>query len=87
MLIRTADLKHNFSWRLIHKKREKIRGEPIWKNVSYFGDEKADVNIEKKDFPENALCYVNQGYLSTVKNGGLAIYNNNFMLPLISRKT
>ena len=45
----------------IHKKRERIRGEPIWKNVSYFGDEKADVNIEKKDFPENALCYVNQG--------------------------
>ena len=26
------------------------------------------------------FCYVNQGYLSTVKNGELAIYNHNFII-------
>lgn len=46
----------------------------------YFGDEKTDFNIEKKDFPENTLCYVNRWYLSAVTNGELAIYNNNFIL-------
>ena len=36
--------------------------------------------MEKKNFSENALCYVNQAYLSTVKNDELAIYNNNFII-------
>lgn len=44
-------------------KTEKISGEQIWKNLGYFGDEKANFNIEKKNFPENALFYVNQGLL------------------------
>ena len=59
------------------QKNEKIRAEPVWVKFGYFGDEKTDFNIEKKDFPENvpenALCYVNQGYLSTVTNSELAI--------------
>ena len=59
---------------------EKISGEQIWKKFSYFYDKKADFTIEKKNFPENALCYVNQAYLSTVKNGELAIYNHNFII-------
>ena len=46
----------------------------------YFSDEKADCNIEKKNFPENALCYMNQSYFSTVKDRGLAIYCQNFIL-------
>ena len=33
-----------------------------------------------KDFSKNALCYVNQEYFSTVKNGQLAIYNHNIVL-------
>ena len=62
------------------QKIEKIRGELVWKKFGYFGDEKTDFNIEKKDFPENALCYVNRWYLSAVTNGELTIYNNNFIL-------
>ena len=62
------------------QKNVKIRGKPVWKKSVYFGDEKIDFNIEKKDFPEKAPCYMNQGYLSTVKNGELAIYNHNFIL-------
>ena len=62
------------------QKVEKIRGELVWKKFGYFGDEKTDFNIEKRYFPENALCIINQAYLSTVKNGELAIYNDNFII-------
>ena len=30
--------------------------------------------------PENTLHYVNQSLLSTVKNGEIAMYNQNFIL-------
>ena len=39
---------------------EKISGEVAWKRNGYFLDERADFNIEKKNFPENALIYLNQ---------------------------
>ena len=37
---------------------EKISGEQIWKK-GFFSNERVDFNIEKKNFPENALCYIN----------------------------
>ena len=37
---------------------EKISGEQIWKKFGYSYDEKVDFNIKKKNFFENALCYV-----------------------------
>ena len=46
---------------------EKISGEAIWKKQEFFSDERADFNLEKRNFPENTLYYVNQGYISTVK--------------------
>ena len=33
--------------------------------------------------PENTLYYVNQSFLSTVKNGDIAMYNHNFILGQI----
>ena len=51
------------------QKNEKISGEPICKKFCYFSNEKDNFNIEKNNFLENTLCYVNQGFLSTVKNG------------------
>ena len=63
---------------------EKISGEQVWKRNGYFSDEKADLNIEKQNFPENALCYINQGYISTFKGSELAMYNHNHILgPLV----
>ena len=62
------------------QKVEKIRGELVWNKFGYFGDGKTDFNIGKRYFPENALCIINQAYLSTVKNGELAIYNHNFIV-------
>ena len=62
---------------------EKISGRQVWKKHGYFSDKKADFNIEKRNFPENTLCHINQGYLCTVKGGELTIYNHNFILGLL----
>ena len=61
------------------QKIEKMRGEPVWKKFGYFGDEKLISTLKRRIF-QKSLCYMNQEYLSTVKNGELAIYNNNFIL-------
>ena len=45
----------------------KINGKQVWKERGYFSDERADFNIEKRNFRENALSYINQRYFSTVK--------------------
>ena len=39
--------------------------------------------MEKVTIPENCLFYVNQAFHSTVKNGEIAMYNQNFMLGQI----
>ena len=49
---------------------EKISGEAVWKKQGFFSDERDDVNLEKRSFPENTLYYINQGYISTIKEGG-----------------
>ena len=47
--------------------------ENIWKKSGFFKDQRIDLTIPKANFPENALCYVNQGTVSQVKDGE-AIY-------------
>ena len=42
-----------------------------------------DLNIEKVNMPENMLYYVNQSFLSTIKNCDIAMYNHNFILGQI----
>ena len=59
---------------------EKMSGEPVWSKNGFFGDQKPDLKLEKRNVPENTLLYLNQGYLSTVKTGELAMYNNNFII-------
>ena len=59
---------------------DKLSGEKVWKNNDFFGDIKPEMNLEKINMPENTLCYMNQSFLSTVKNGDIAMYNQNFIL-------
>ena len=47
--------------------------ENIWKNSGFFKDQRIDLTIPKANFPENTLCYINQGTVSQVKDGE-AIY-------------
>ena len=53
--------------------KEKRPSESVWAEDGYFGDINPDFSIHKKDFPENALVYANQAYL-TVKDGYMIIY-------------
>ena len=62
------------------KDENKLSGEKIWKKDGFFKDMRADLNLEKVNIPENSLIYVNQGFLSTVKNGEIAMYFHNFII-------
>ena len=59
---------------------EKISGEKVWKENGFFQEIKPEMNIEKVNIPENTLLYINQGFISTVKNGDLAMYVQNFVV-------
>ena len=51
---------------------EKV-GERIWEQDGYFGSINPDFSIHKKNFPENAVVYINQAYL-TVNDRDVMIY-------------
>ena len=59
---------------------EKVSGEKVWKENGFFQEIKPEMNIEKVNIPENTLLYINQGFISTVKNGDLAMYVHNFII-------
>ena len=43
--------------------------EKIWLGSGFFGDQRAELTILKANFPENMLCYINQGTVSLAKGG------------------
>ena len=43
--------------------------EKIWQESGFFGHQQAELTIAKANFPENMLCYINQGTVSLVKGG------------------
>ena len=57
---------------------EKISGEKVWKENGFFKDIRPELNLEKVNMPENTLFYVNQAFISTVKNGEIAMYIQKF---------
>ena len=59
---------------------EKISGERVWRNEEFFKDTKPELNLEKKYILKSSLLYINQSYISTVKNGDLAMYHQNFII-------
>ena len=65
---------------LVKPKDDKLSGEKIWKQDGFFKDVRAELNLDKVNIPENALLYINQGFLSTVKSGEIAMYLHNFII-------
>ena len=59
---------------------KKLSGEKVWKNSGFFKDIRPELNLEKIKIPENCLFYIHQSFLSTVKNGDIAMYNQNFII-------
>ena len=48
--------------------------EKIWINSGFFDYQRAELSIQKANFPENSLIYVNQASVSLVKGDKKAIY-------------
>ena len=46
----------------------------MWLESGFFGDQRSELTIQKANFPENTLCYINQGSVSLVKGGEKAMY-------------
>ena len=65
---------------LIKSEDEKLSGERVWKENGFFKDIRPELNLEKVNMPENTIYYVNQAFLSTVKNGKIAMYVQNFII-------
>ena len=65
---------------LIKSEDEKLSGERVWKENGFFKDIRPELNLEKVNMPENTLYSVNQAFLSTVKNGEIAMYVQNFII-------
>ena len=57
-------------------------GEEIWQKEGYFGKIYPEYNCHKNDFPENALIYLNQAYL-TLKDRNSIIYCDYVILGQI----
>ena len=47
--------------------------DKIWEEPGFFNETITDLTISKPNFPENTLCYINQGTVSQIKDGE-AIY-------------
>ena len=79
----------NFSTTVIAENKNEnmseIAGEPIWNRFGYFGQLCSDFNLEKVNFPENALFYVNQVYL-TVKLRDVLHNRFFYLLQIIIRR-
>ena len=59
-----------------------LNTEKIWEESGFFKEQRIDLTIPKANFPENTLCYVNQGSVSQVKDGE-AIYLEHVILGQI----
>ena len=85
-----AGSNQNFSTTLVTESKKEnvsgdvseIAGEPVWKKFGYFGQLRTDFNLENVNFPENALLYINQVYL-TVQKSKKNLYGEYFLLGQI----
>ena len=54
---------------------EEVSGENVWRNYGYFNARKSDYSMEKVNFTENMLLYINQSYLTVKKYKKIFYYN------------
>ena len=57
--------------------------ENIWLQSRFFGEQRVDLTIQKPNFPEITLTYVNQAHVPLVKSGEKAIYCDFVILAQI----
>ena len=61
---------------------EKVSEERVWKSLGYFDAGKSDYSMEKINFPDNTLLYINQAFL-TVKMNKKIYYCDYYVLDQI----
>ena len=64
-----------------------VSGEKVLKNSSYFDARKSDYLMEKVNFPENILFYLNQSYLTVKKNKKFFTATTLSSVKLLNRQT
>ena len=89
LIKKTTDNNKNYTTKLVTENFNKddlspqeLSGERVWKQAGFFGEIRTDYNMEKVNFPENALIYINQAYLTIYKNKKI-FYANYFILGQI----
>ena len=62
--------------------------EKLFKHNGFFGEETSYLTLEKANYPENLLTYINQASISPLKNNEEALYVVNValaqLLPLVN---
>ena len=58
---------------------EEVSGEKVWRQFGFFDSRKSNYGMEKVNFPENSLLYINQSYF-TVKKKKKNFYCDFFIL-------
>ena len=61
---------------------EEVSQERVWKSLGYFDAGKSDYSMEKINFPDNTLLYINQAFL-TVKMNKKIYYCDYYVLDQI----
>ena len=59
----------------------------VWPEHSYFKQQPCDFHLDKENYPENSILYINQGYLigqgTTQYLDGFLIYMNQLVITLL----
>ena len=67
----------------VDKDQEKKKSKTLWVNHGHFCIQAYDFPIEKANFPENTIFYINQGYLSH-KDSKKIYYSDIFIIGQIT---
>ena len=64
---------------------QEVSGKRVWRNFGYFDTRKSDYSMEKVNFPENTLLYINQAFLTVKKNKNI-FYCDYYVLGVVGNR-
>ena len=64
---------------------QEVSGERVWRNFGYFDTRKSDYSMEKVNFPENTLLYINQAFLTVQKSKNI-FYCDYYVLGVVGNR-
>ena len=80
----TTDTQLKFQLLLSFKDDDQSKGsENVWLQLGFLGEQRADLTLQKANFLETTLTYLNQARVSLFKGGEKAIYCDYVILAQI----